>query len=77
MQNSNYHSLDRKLLKDLKEENLCKEAVPPIPLPRSLGLGRKWRGPVRYPVTPVKKMENDKDIGYDANTNSDEEQVFI
>ncbi|KAL3277654.1 hypothetical protein HHI36_013000 [Cryptolaemus montrouzieri] len=73
----NYHSLDRKLLKDLKDENLSKGSIPAIALPRSLGLGRKWRGPVRYPVTPVKKLPIEKYDSYDTNTTSDEEQVFI
>lgn len=78
LMNPNYYSMDRKLLRDLKGENLCKEVIPSIALPRSLGLGRKWRGPVRYPVTPIKKFDkNDKNNGYDANTTSDEEQVFI
>lgn len=45
----------------------------PIALPRSLGLSRKWRGPVKYPVTPIKKVDgNDFEL-----TTSDEEQVFI
>ncbi|KAK9884486.1 hypothetical protein WA026_007328 [Henosepilachna vigintioctopunctata] len=75
--NSNYHSLDRKLLNDLREDNLSRGSVPSIALPRSLGLGRKWKGPVRYPVTPVKKLEQEKYDSYDTNTTSDEEQVFI
>ncbi|XP_060525691.1 tyrosine-protein phosphatase non-receptor type 13-like isoform X2 [Cylas formicarius] len=40
-----------------------------VALPRSLGLGRKWKGPVRYPVTPVKH-------GADSD-GSDDDQVFI
>lgn len=50
----------------------------PITLPRSLGLSRKWRGPVKYPVTPIKKVgNNDNDFDGGGGTTSDEEQVFI
>ncbi|XP_031358512.1 uncharacterized protein LOC116182151 [Photinus pyralis] len=48
-----------------------------IPLPRSLGLSRKWRGPVQYPVTPVKKAESSQDDSSTYVTTSDEEQIFI
>ncbi|KAK5649235.1 hypothetical protein RI129_000264 [Pyrocoelia pectoralis] len=51
--------------------------IPHIPLPRSLGLSRKWRGPVRYPVTPVKKAESSQDDSSTYGTTSDEEQIFI
>lgn len=76
-----FWSLDRRLarnkviLKDC-DVNLDKkeEKVPPIALPRSFGLSRKWRGPVKYPVTPIKKTLESQD---QFNTNSDEEQVFI
>ncbi|ERL85090.1 FERM and PDZ domain-containing protein 2 [Dendroctonus ponderosae] len=44
----------------------------PLAVPRSLGLGRRWNGPVRYPVTPVKNPGE----GADAET-SEDEQVFI
>lgn len=73
-------SLDRKNRLQTPE-NGCKDAeikqkttIPPIPLPRTLGLGRKWRGPVKYPVTPVKRTSDKSDS---LLTNSDEEQVFI
>lgn len=79
---SNFHSLDRKHFRSNKpfatnseRESTC--TIPPIALPRSLGLSRKWRGPVRYPVTPVKKVT---DLDTDSCTyvsTSDEEQVFI
>lgn len=64
---SNSHSL-----KSRDEEK--KFTIPPIALPRSLGLSRKWRGPVKYPVTPIKK---ELDLGDSYLTNSDDEQVFI
>lgn len=77
---NNVHSLDRKyLLSEMirKSENnqINTTTIPPIALPRSLGLSRKWRGPVRYPVTPIKKgiVYNDTD----SYNNSDEDQVFI
>nr|XP_023012929.1 tyrosine-protein phosphatase non-receptor type 13-like [Leptinotarsa decemlineata] len=69
---SNVHSLDRKHLKGFKESL---DTVLPIAVPRSLGLSRKWRGPVRYPVTPVKKTADSDDVNYVST--SDEEQVFI
>ncbi|KAI4457360.1 ferm domain (protein4.1-ezrin-radixin-moesin) family [Holotrichia oblita] len=84
------HSLDRKLLcrdgqDDLddvslnrtvnRESSSCNSN--PIALPRSLGLSRKWRGPVRYPVTPVKKTPELNDNPNVYVTTSDEEQVFI
>lgn len=53
------------------------QSIPHIPLPRSLGLSRKWRGPVRYPVTPVKKSLDTNDDSSNYVTTSDEEQVFI
>lgn len=62
----NFRSLDRKLPNENDRPAL----------PRSLGLSRKWRGPVRYPVTPVKKTPNSDDNSVDVTT-SDEEQVFI
>lgn len=51
--------------------------VPHIPLPRCLGLSRKWRGPVRYPVTPIKKPVESNDESSNYVTTSDEEQIFI
>lgn len=73
-----FHSLDRKLPKKLREEEQkhFKSTIPPIALPRCLGLSRKWRGPVKYPVTPVKKAI---DCGENGNKylECDEAQVFI
>lgn len=84
----NSQSLDRKKLKNSEElpnnnkdnsmsESKQKIAIPPIALPRSLGLSRKWRGPVKYPVTPVKKTLGLSDNDSSYLTTSDEEQVFI
>ncbi|KAL1501845.1 hypothetical protein ABEB36_007095 [Hypothenemus hampei] len=56
----------------LESESLKKKAT--VALPRSLGLSRKWYGPVRYPVTPIKKVNCDIVEIYGT---SDEEQVFI
>lgn len=70
-------SLDRKkhLESDSKDAEIKqKTTIPPIPLPRTLGLSRKWRGPVKYPVTPVKRTLDKNDS---LTTTSDEEQVFI
>lgn len=53
----------------------CNQLVPNVALPRSLGLGRKWRGPVRYPVTPIKHTNN-QDASSFLNA-SDDEQIFI
>lgn len=78
---SEFHSLDRKYLKQFKNsEKDNKEsvsAVLPIALPRSLGLSRKWRGPVRYPVTPVKNVDDNDADSCNYISTSDEEQVFI
>lgn len=75
---SNFHSLDRKYLKVWKEiDKEPPDTIPPIALPRSLGLSRKWRGPVRYPVTPIKKTEDNDADSYTYISTSDEEQVFI
>lgn len=75
---SEFHSLDRKYLKQYKnsekDNNETVGTILPIALPRSLGLSRKWRGPVRYPVTPVKNDDTDAD---NYVSTSDEEQVFI
>ncbi|KAK4881258.1 hypothetical protein RN001_004577 [Aquatica leii] len=61
-----------------KEDKDCsKRSIPAIPLPRSLGLSRKWRGPVRYPVTPIKKSQTTQDDSSNYGTASDEEQIFI
>lgn len=85
-----FHSLDRKLFRNERQEDVdvalnratvnrdsssCSSN--PIALPRSLGLSRKWRGPVRYPVTPVKKTPELNDNPNVYVTTSDEEQVFI
>lgn len=56
-----------------EDQQLC--SVMPIAMPRSLGLSRKWRGPVKYPVTPIKRIVDNDSSNY--NTGSDEEQVFI
>ncbi|XP_050303914.1 tyrosine-protein phosphatase non-receptor type 13-like [Anthonomus grandis grandis] len=72
---------DRAVVVDMilkKSENDDDEKIkyvrkePAVALPRSLGLSRKWKGPVRYPVTPVKKT-----VEEEAGSTSDEEQVFI
>lgn len=69
-----YLSLDRKQVKKANEE----QVIQSIALPRSLGLGRKWRGPVKYPVTPVKKdYLHQEDSENSCSTNSEDEQVFI
>lgn len=72
---ADFRSLDRKIFKNHPESCRSKPTIPPIALPRSLGLSRKWRGPVRYPVTPVKKSIDSSDNSYLSN--SDDEQVFI
>ncbi|XP_018332723.1 FERM and PDZ domain-containing protein 2-like [Agrilus planipennis] len=56
----------------------CRKISMPIALPRSLGLSRKWRGPVKYPVTPIKRERkgSESDAKCLLNT-SDDEQVFI
>lgn len=58
-------------------DDFPKYTIPHIPLPRSLGLSRKWRGPVKYPVTPIKQSEPLNDDNSPYVTTSDEEQVFI
>lgn len=61
-------------------EVLESDMPPAIALPRSLGLSRKWRGPVKYPVTPVKKdlvLEDNIENTLSNFSNSDDEQVFI
>lgn len=66
-----FSSLEQKPVKQVEEK-------PAIALPRSLGLSRKWRGPVRYPVTPVKKdylQQNESENSCSAN--SEDEQVFF
>lgn len=79
---SNFHSLDRRHFRSNKSfvtnsENESACTIPPIALPRSLGLSRKWRGPVRYPVTPVKKVVDMETDSCTYVSTSDEEQVFI
>lgn len=78
---SEFHSLDRKYLKQFQNieriNNESASTMPPIALPRSLGLGRKWRGPVRYPVTPVKNVDDNDADSFNYISTSDEEQVFI
>lgn len=53
------------------------EIFSPVALPRSLGLSRKWRGPVKYPVTPLKLIDDNEADNFSNNSISDEEQVFI
>ncbi|CAH0553791.1 unnamed protein product [Brassicogethes aeneus] len=75
---SGFLSLDRKLVKNQKilDDSQCFGGQ--IALPRSLGLSRKWRGPVRYPVTPIKKITPNLATEPDGVfVNSDDEQVFI
>ncbi|KAJ8975333.1 hypothetical protein NQ317_008744 [Molorchus minor] len=77
---SAFRSLDRQYLKrkGLQEQQNETSTTSPIALPRSLGLSRKWRGPVRYPVTPIKKVVDTHDTDSCAYVStSDEEQVFI
>lgn len=56
-------------------------SVSQVPLPRSLGLGRRWRGPVRYPVTPIKDPLQVEIIGEQSASivmdTTDEEQIFF
>lgn len=69
-----YLSLDRKQMKDVAEE----KGGGVVALPRSLGLSRKWRGPVKYPVTPVKKdYLHQTESEHSYSTNSEDEQVFF
>lgn len=63
-------NVDLKLLEDTDEQKL------PIAVPRSLGLSRRWRGPVKYPVTPIKKINTQLCDSTFLST-SDEEQIFI
>ncbi|GJQ69615.1 hypothetical protein Trydic_g6706 [Trypoxylus dichotomus] len=73
-----YRSLDRKLFEGVESDNRKPLAnSSSIALPRSLGLSRKWKGPVRYPVTPVKKTPELNENSNVYVTTSDEEQVFI
>ncbi|XP_023946407.1 tyrosine-protein phosphatase non-receptor type 13 [Bicyclus anynana] len=72
---SSLNSLD-KSIKSSSSKNVA--------LPRNYGLGRKWLGPVRYPVTPCK---NNPSHAMDSNVirrhfvygtgDSDEEQIFL
>lgn len=74
-----FQSLDRKMSNKVLLEDVDVRDAAPIALPRSLGLSRKWRGNVKYPVTPAKKAFTtavDKDSST-YNSLSDEEQVFI
>lgn len=67
-------SWDRKQAKNAED----KDVAGPIALPRSLGLSRKWRGPVRYPVTPVKKdFVQNTESDNSCFSNSEDEQVFF
>lgn len=78
---SQFHSLDKKNLKQCRIDDKFAEdsrgTMSPIALPRSLGLSRKWRGPVRYPVTPVKNIDDNDTDSFNYVSASDEEQIFI
>ncbi|XP_059057855.1 tyrosine-protein phosphatase non-receptor type 13-like [Achroia grisella] len=76
---SSLNSLDCKSVKSSSAKS--------VPLPRNFGLGRKWLGPVKYPVTPCKNTTTP--IESSAITNdavvrrhfvygdSDEDQIFL
>ncbi|XP_060804892.1 tyrosine-protein phosphatase non-receptor type 13 [Amyelois transitella] len=74
---SSLNSLDKSV-----KSGSCKS----VALPRNFGLGRRWLGPVRYPVTPCKNNVEDSAIPdenivrrrfvYGAG-DSDEDQIFI
>ncbi|XP_013166464.1 PREDICTED: tyrosine-protein phosphatase non-receptor type 13-like [Papilio xuthus] len=68
---------------DKSEKNA---SVKNVALPRNYGLGRKWLGPVRYPVTPCKNSNIDSAIVNDnvvrrhfvyGAGDSDEDQIFL
>lgn len=57
-----------------------------VALPRNYGLGRRWLGPVRYPVTPCKNNPTESAIADDnvvkrhfiyGAGDSDEDQIFL
>ncbi|XP_049876005.1 tyrosine-protein phosphatase non-receptor type 13-like [Pectinophora gossypiella] len=59
-----------------------------VPLPRNFGLGRRWLGPVRYPVTPCKNSGAVEDSAISEDNiirrhfiygagDSDEDQIFL
>ncbi|XP_063625689.1 tyrosine-protein phosphatase non-receptor type 13-like [Cydia splendana] len=57
-----------------------------VALPRNYGLGRRWLGPVRYPVTPCKNNPTESAIADDnvvkrhfiyGTGDSDEDQIFL
>ncbi|KAJ2945388.1 hypothetical protein O0L34_g191 [Tuta absoluta] len=78
---SSLTSLDNKSAKSGSTTN--------VPLPRNFGLGRRWLGPVRYPVTPCKNTNTTENsaIADDAYVvqrhfvygagDSDEDQIFL
>ncbi|XP_017771951.1 PREDICTED: tyrosine-protein phosphatase non-receptor type 13-like [Nicrophorus vespilloides] len=64
--------INRAVIVDMIPKKVDEEEAIAIALPRSLGLSRKWRGPVKYPVTPIKSAVEDC-----VQSLSDDEQVFI
>lgn len=78
---SSLNSLDNKSIKSSSSKNVA--------LPRNFGLGRRWIGPVRYPVTPCKNskatVENSAIPGDNVVKrhfiygvgDSDEDQIFL
>ncbi|XP_026756284.2 tyrosine-protein phosphatase non-receptor type 13-like [Galleria mellonella] len=78
---SSLNSLDNKSVKSGSSKT--------VPLPRNFGLGRKWLGPVKYPVTPCKSTTASVEtsaITDDAivrrhfiygGGDSDEDQIFL
>ncbi|XP_028173685.1 tyrosine-protein phosphatase non-receptor type 13-like [Ostrinia furnacalis] len=77
---SSLNSLD-KSVKSTSSKNVA--------LPRNFGLGRRWLGPVRYPVTPCKNSNNTTENSAIVDNNiirrrfvygagdSDEDQIFL
>ncbi|KAM3959646.1 tyrosine-protein phosphatase non-receptor type 13 [Aphomia sociella] len=78
---SSLNSLDNKSVRSTSSKS--------VPLPRNFGLGRKWLGPVKYPVTPCKNTNTTvetsaivddtvvrKHFVYGAG-DSDEDQIFL
>lgn len=77
---SSLNSLD-KSVKSTSSKNVA--------LPRNFGLGRRWLGPVRYPVTPCKNSNNPTENSAIVDNNiirrrfvygagdSDEDQIFL
>lgn len=78
---SSLNSLDKSVKSSTSSKNVA--------LPRNFGLGRRWLGPVRYPVTPCKNsnITTDNSAIVDDNVvrrrfvygagDSDEDQIFL